>query len=439
MILLIGLDFNTSPLTIREKLSFSSHEIPSLLKEISSFPKINEVAILSTCNRTEIYMTGESFEEIAGHIVKLLQDIVKSKTAEDTEDTAEDFYNYLYMYSNEQAARHAFEVASGLQSMVVGEPQILAQVKEAFSIASKAKTLGDELRALFNIAIKVGKRSRSQTNITGTNTSISGAAVKLAADALGSLQGKGVLLIGAGRMSQLSATLLSEHGVKNIYLSNRTLESIERNFGGMVTKTVNLYDIPQILRSVDLVISATSAPQLILTESAVVSSLRDTGKNLVIIDIAVPRDVEEAVGDLPGISLFTIDSLKDYGFVDGHKEDIERIQVMIDLASNEFENWQQVQSVVPAIAALRKHVDASHEEEFIRVLGRLRHLSEDDQEVVRLYGQRLVDKMFHHLVSRIRAFSTNPETQKFIPLMQELFDEPTRTRDKIPVAKDHVN
>jgi glutamyl-tRNA reductase len=432
MLGILGLDHHWAPASVRERLAFSGPALTEAMAALQDSEAVTEVVLLCTCNRTEVYVAGPSWAEARQAVELFLTreylagapSARLSMDARVADPAPTPLSQYCYAHEGLAAARHLFQVAAGLRSMQVGESQILGQVKDAFVTASRAGMVGEELHGVFTAALKLGKRVRTETGISRADVSISTAAVALARDALGGLQGRAALLIGAGRTSELCARLLRAEGVTRMILANRTPEHAEVLAREVGAEAVALSEAGQVIGQVQLIVSATAAPHLILSAATVAEACKGRHSPLVILDLAIPRDVEEVVGLLPSVCLYNIDALRDYGEGLGRTTDLERIQQLVEEAVGEFNRWQQVRRVAPAIAALRRHVDASQEAELKRALGQLGHLAEQDREVVRQFGQRMVDKMFHHLVSRVREVATTGPTDGVLELLMQLFAVP---------------
>ncbi len=451
MLGVVGLDHHEAPTAVRERLAFTGNALLEALATLRRSEALSEVVILCTCNRTEIYAAGPSWEAARAVIeaflhahylagARMLLGVPPLAADEarpaDTGAGQGPLGQYLYAHAGMDAARHLFQVAAGLRSMQVGEDQILGQVKEAFVTASQAGAVGEELHGLFTAALKLGKRARAETAISRADVSISAAAVALARDALGGLAGRTALLIGAGRTNQRCAQLLRAEGITRLILANRTPETVQAFARSVKAEAVALNQLVDMIPMVQLIISATAAPHLVLSAATVAEACKGRHAPLVILDLAVPRDVEEAVGLLPAVCLYNIDALRGYGENTGRAADLERINALVEEAVSDLHRWQQVRKVAPAIAALRQHVDASHAAELARALAQLEHLNERDREVVRQFGQRMVDKMFHHLVSRVRQVAEKEPADAVLDLLMQLFAvSATPAEDKAePVA-----
>ena len=459
MIGVIGLDYKLSNAEQRGRLSFTGERLRAALQALTHTTHIKEAVILSTCNRTEIYYASAEGERAAATVKRLIveafsrgpeaiisdipaEPISLSSSLTDPISTAPDLpkelVERLYDYAEAMAAEHLFRVAAGLRSMVIGEAQILGQVKDALIVGETARTVGDELRALFTIAIKVGKRARAETEIGRADLSVASLAVRVAADALGGLTGKRALIIGAGRTSQLCAHLLREQGIDRLMLANRSPSAaidLARQVGG---EPITMGEIETAIQSAHLVISATAAPHVVLRGHTVARGMAGNGGPLVVVDLAVPPDVAEEVGLLPNVSLYTLDTLRALGgstdlTISAPREnELQVIEAMIAQGVHDLFRTRSVKLAAPTIAGLRRHVDRSEQAELARALGQLTHLSASDREIIERFGQRLVDKMFHHLVSRIRSLAEYDEVPLDVTMrvLGQLFADPDDQRDE---------
>jgi glutamyl-tRNA reductase len=329
--------------------------------------------------------------------------------------------------------------------MVIGEPQILGQVRAALTTAEAERAVGEELRALLTGALKIGKRVRTETEINRADVSVSGLGVRVAREALGTLQGKTALVIGAGRTSHLSAQLLQAESVSKLIIANRSLASAQALAEQVGGEAITLDDCATAIELADVVFSATAAPATVLTEATVALGRANRAAPLVVVDLAVPADVEAGVGALPGVTLHTLDSLRDMADPDahddpavlsslrGHERDIAQAYLIIEEGLRDFSREQSLRMAAPGIAALRRHVDLSQEQELARALTQLTHLPDADRAIIERFGARLVDKMFHHLVRRIRTLAEYDEIppEMTMRVLAQLFAE-TPDRDSRP-------
>lgn len=467
MIGLLGLDYHLASVELRGRLSFADERLFAGLRALHAEPTIDEAIIISTCNRTEVYVATSDWlaatetvkrflsdayahntalvtagaaalsplvvpGESAASSAELLDDAPAHEPARTLETIPDALADALYVLEDTAAARHLFEVAAGLRSMVVGESQILGQVREALALAETADTVGDELRPLFTTALKAGKRARTETEIGRTDVSVASVAVRTAAEALGGLGGRSALLIGAGRTSQLTARLLREMGIDRLVLANRTALTAAELAAEVNGEAIALSAVADALPAVQLVVSATAAPHAILGASTVARGLTGRTDPLVILDLAVPPDVEEDVGLLPGVSLYTLDSLR--GLDDTVALDVPgtrdaalgRAGEIVEESVHDYVRSRTMRLAVPGISALRRHVDRSEQAELSRAMAQLDHLSAEDRAIIERFGQRLVDKMFHHLVSRIRSLAEYDEVPPDVTMrvLTQLFADP---------------
>ena len=465
MIGLLGLDYRLAGVELRGRLSFADDRLLGELRALGAERAIDEAVIVSTCNRTEVYVAAPDASLAAAAVKRFLAEayarsvvpaVPASATSPVSYPTApsmplhptpsqpdalpEPLAEALYELEGIHAARHLFQVAAGLRSMVVGEAQILGQVREALAAAETADTVGDELRLLFTTALKVGKRARTETDIGRADVSVASVAVRVAADSLGGLSGASALLIGAGRTSQLCARLLRDAAIDRLYLANRTALTAADLAAEVQGEAIALAGVADIIPQVQLVISATAAPHTVLSASDIARSTSASHAPLVVIDLAVPPDVDDEVALLPGVSLYTLDSLR--GLDDAIQVDtpgrreatLTRAAEIVEEGVHEYIRSRTMRLAVPGISALRRHVDRSEQAELSRALAQLGRLSDEDRAIVERFGQRLVDKMFHHLVSRIRSLAEYDELPPDVTMrvLTELFadpDDPRRSDD----------
>lgn len=300
--LVLGINHKTAPLEIREKISFSPSKIFKALGLLSAYPSVEECLILSTCNRVELYAFAQSYEEGRKSLRSFLYDYHGLK---------EPWDQYLYAYQNQQAIGHIFRVVSSLDSMVIGENQILHQVKRAYAEAKESGAAGKNLSLIFQEALRIGKDVRASTSISKGVVSISSVAVELAKKKLKDLRRKNILIIGAGKIGELTAKSLTDKGIESIFVTNRTYiqaVSLAERFGG---RAVKFDKLPEILKEADIVISSTSAPHYILKYRDIASLAEARNKRpLFIIDLGVPRNIEPSIADIEGVYLYNIDDLK---------------------------------------------------------------------------------------------------------------------------------
>jgi glutamyl-tRNA reductase len=380
----LGLNHQTAPLAVRERVVFHVERLHDALKELKR-GLAQEAAILSTCNRTELYVSGDRPGELAGwlaHYHRL---------------AAGELEQYLYTLPNEQAVRHAFRVASGLDSMVIGEPQILGQMKEAARAAETAGTLGSLLHRLFQRSFAVAKEVRSTTRIGAASVSMAAAAVKLAARIFPSLKDQSVLLIGAGEMIELTATHFAAQAPARITVANRTLERAHRLASRFNASAIELRTLAEHLQDYDIVVSCTASSLPILGKGLVERALRARRRRpMFMVDLAVPRDIEQEAGELDDVFLYTVDDLA--GIVsanlDSRRAALEQAEAIIDTQVDRFMEWMQVREGVPMIRALREQADDTRRQELERALKALAR-GEDPAKVLEALSRALTNKLMH--------------------------------------------
>jgi glutamyl-tRNA reductase len=422
VILLIGLNHKTAPVEIREKLAFkspSSHPLEKIKKEIFSF---KEGLFLSTCNRVEFYFVLDPDKKN-----QFLMDF-SSFIERESSFKWEDLEPHLYFLENEKAVKHLFEVACGLDSMVIGEPQILGQVKSAYKDALNYRTSGIVLNRLLHKCFSVAKKVRTETGIGGGAVSISYAAFSLAKKILGSLRDKTILLVGAGEMAELACMHFVSEGVKKVIIANRTLSKAVELAEKFKGEAYSLDELPQALVKADIVISSTGAPDCIITKNMVSSILKPRKyRPLFIIDIAVPRDVEPEVNKLENVYLYDIDDLKsvvEENLREREKEAL-RAQVIIETEVFKFQKWLKELDFYPTLRALSEKVENLRQNELAKTLKKLKNLSEEEKEAIEILTQSLVQKLIYYPINFIKK-SYHEEGKYAISLIRQIFelDEP---------------
>ncbi len=389
-ILLVGVDHKTAPLQIREVVSFSKEQTSLALPDLQR--RIGEAVILSTCNRTEVYAAAANPEAAAEHIGRFIVGFHGLPR--------ESIAPHLNTAVDGDVAQHLFRVASGLDSMIVGEPQILGQVRDALATASNADSVGAALNGLFHAAVKSGRRVREETEISRNPLSISYAGVRLAKRELGGLEGRRVLLVGAGDAGRLVAVALRSSGVRDLQIANRTMSRSEDLAAELSGAAVPFEEIPNALKRVDIVISATDAPEYILSTAMVSDALHSangSGGRLFMFDLAVPRDVEPLVAELPKVRLFNIDDLSSIA-EDNLQErkraaqDAERI-VEDELAR--FGRWWDSLDSEAMVRSMRMRAEDIRQQEIERALRHLMSSSDGDRDVMEAMTRSIVNRLLH--------------------------------------------
>jgi glutamyl-tRNA reductase len=386
-LLALGLNHRTAPVGVRERVVFAPDRVGDALRDLLDQGGAHEAAILSTCNRTELYCglkdrDGGQVMEWLGHYHLL---------------RAVDLQPYLYRHTDQQAVRHILRVASGLDSMVLGEPQILGQVKAAYQVANDAGTLGSRLERLFQHTFAVAKQVRTDTRIGVSPVSVAFAAVGLAKQIFADLPKRAALLIGAGDTIELVARHLHENGVGRLIVANRTLERAHALVAPFDGYAIALEEIPAHLGEADIVIAATASPGLMLDVARVRTCLKQRRRRpMFMVDLAVPRDIDPAVADLDDVYLYTVDDLKDIirENLRSREAAAEQAEEIIDHQVEHFMAWLRAQDSVASIRALRQQAEAVRDEALVRARRQLAQ-GKDPVEVLNLLANLLTNKLIH--------------------------------------------
>ena len=414
-IILIGINHKTAPVELRECIAFNKDESSEALETLRHTPTILEALLYSTCNRVELLMVAEDklkAIEAARHFLSSRNNIPTSR-----------FENSLYVHENDQAVRHLFRVAASLDSMIVGEPQILGQIKEAYRSATDAKTSGVILNRLMHRAFFVAKRIRTETGIGDRAVSLSFAAVELGRKIFGSLEGKHVLLIGAGEMAELAVEHLIRNRVSQTFVANRTFENglaLASRFNG---KAIRFEEVGDVIKQVDIVISSTGAPGFVLTRDQIKPILRARrNRPIFLIDIAVPRDIDPDINRLDNAYVYDIDDLK--GVIEENIEDRQKEAVkgerIIDEAVIRFREWLDGLDVVPTIVALRKKLEAMAELEIKRTVQGQGLSAESTEALQRMMGA-YINKVLHEPTVFLKKEGMLGDKSAQIDVVRKLF------------------
>lgn len=416
----VGINHNTAPLSVRERLTFGPSQIEPALHDALRQNGVNEIAILSTCNRTEIYcQTDSNVEEVVAWI------------AEHKGIVLEDIGEAHYIYHNDEAARHMMQVASGLDSMILGEPQILGQMKSCYATARESGVLGTVLHTTFQQVFSVAKRVRSETAIGENPVSVAYAAVSLAQQIFSNLKKDVALLIGAGETIELVARHLLEQGIKKIIVANRTLENALLLAEQFSAEAILLADIPDNLARADIVISSTASQLPILGKGAVERALKKRKhKPIFMVDIAVPRDIEPEVADLADVFLYTVDDLKEV--IDenlrSREEAAGHARTIVEEGVAQFVREQRAVSAVKTIKSFRQWGDSVREQELGKCIKLLANGS-SPEEVLALLARNLSNKFMHPPTAQVKKAGTAGRDD-IVRAMQILFELSEQDEDK---------
>lgn len=415
-ILAVGLNYKTAPVEIRERLSFNEAELAEAMKALKNKKSILENIIISTCNRTEIYAVVDQVHTGRYYIKEFLSQWFNIETKE--------FSPFLFIYEGDGAVEHLFQVSCGLNSMVLGETQILGQVRSSYLLGQKENTIGTVFNHLFKQAITLAKRAHAETEINTNAVSVSYAAVELAKKIFGDLNKKHVLVLGAGKMGELAIQNLHGSGAKDITVINRTYEkavALADKFSG---KAKQLQELQCALVEADILISSTGAKDFVITKEMMtfVNRMRK-GRPIFMVDIAVPRDLDPKLSELDSVFLYDIDDLE--GIVEANlqerKKAAEAIQIMIEAEIVEFNNWLNMLGVVPVISALREKALAIQAETMESIERKLPHLSERDKKVLSKHTKSIINQMLKDPILYAKELAGDPNSEEALQNFMKTF------------------
>jgi glutamyl-tRNA reductase len=414
---LLGVSHRTAPVDLRERLDFSSRDVGAAVEAVATRPSAAESVVLSTCNRSEIYVASGDPTRARHELVEFL-----SQYHQLPRDV---FVPHLFFYDDAEAARHLFRVAAGLDSLIVGEPQILGQVKDAFQAAAQRQCTGPLLAKAFEWAFGVGKRVRTETSLGEGAVSVSYAAVALARKIFGRLQGRRVLVIGAGEISTLTAQHLRSQGVAEIAITSRTAAHAEALAATVAGQAVPWSEMMPALSRADIVITATGSQRPILTRAHIemVTGGRKRPDPLFIIDIAVPRDVEPDVAEIEQVFLYNVDDLQ--GIVEENLSkrgaEIARAEAIVSEELARFTAWQRSRTAIPTVVALRQRFDAIRRAELQRLEGKLSALPPDARARVDEVTRLIVEKLLIEPTEQLKALPDEETQVAYTEAVNRLF------------------
>lgn len=418
-LLLVGVSHHTAPVEIREQVAFSKAKLPDALAALARASATGEAVVLSTCNRAEVYTTADD--------VSMGRQALAGFLSQFHEISLDQLEPHLYSQADGDAVRHLFRVAAGLDSLVVGEPQILGQVKDAYQAASDARTTGPTLNKLFHWSFAVGKRVRSETGLGEGAVSVSFAAVSLARKIFGRLEGRPVLLVGAGEMSKLTAQHLHAQEAGPITIVSRTVEhaqALADDLGGVATVAAGWSDIDRLLAAADIVITATGAPVPVLTRARIEHARRSRrGAPLFLIDIAVPRDVEPSAGELDEVFLYDIDDLLGVVAenVSRRSGQVASAETVVDEETARFLAWLRAREAVPTVVALRERFEAIRRAELDRLAPRLSTLTPEAKARVDEITRLIVEKLLLTPTEQLKALGDHDSVMAHSEALNRLF------------------
>lgn len=432
-IITVGLNYRTAPVEVRELFALAEKELPEALQGLIETTSIMECVIVATCNRTELYAVVDRHQLCGHHIRSFMEKWFNMPRAQ--------FTNHLYMYEDEKAIDHLFRVASGLDSMVIGETQILGQVKNAFLLAQSKKTTGTVFNMLFKQAITMAKRAHSETMIGEAAVSVSYAAVELGKQIFGRFNRKRVMIIGAGETGELAAKHLYANGADRVIVVNRTFEraaQLADKFNGV---PCSMEEALHKLHEVDIVISSTGADGFVLNQQHVEKAMAGRkSRPMFMIDIAVPRDLDPAISNVENVFLYDIDDLE--GIVESNleqrRQEAAKIEVMIQDEKRLFDQWYKTLGVVPLIRALQTKAADIHEETMISMANKLPDLEEHELKVIRKLTKSIVNQMLQDPILRIKEMAGEKKGDEAMDMFVKLFaleEELTQKENTLSVSQ----
>jgi glutamyl-tRNA reductase len=438
-VLVVGLSHKSAPLATLERAAVSGDTLGKLLKDVAHLPDIAEAFVISTCNRVEVYAEVDRFHGGVTGICELL--------ARYSGIPADELTGSLYVLYADGAIQHLLAVASGLDSMVVGEGQILGQVRTAVKMAGDHGTLGRSLRDLGRLALRAGKRARAETGIDRLGVSLVSVGIELAADALGRpqggdtslLSGCNVLVVGAGAMSGLAVATAARSGADRIVVANRTRARAERLAAGVGGDVADLTGLPEAITAADLVISCTGAGRLVITESVVRAAVsgREGARPLVLLDLAMPRDVDPRAASIPGVRVIGMEELRGSGDAAVGADEVAAVRAIVEEEFAAYALAVRADRVTPTVVALRAKAATVVDAELARLTGRLSEdrLSGRALEEIAQTVQRVVDKLLHAPTVRVKELASSPGGEEYAAALRVLFDLDPRAVEAVTHAE----
>ncbi len=415
-LLSLGISYKTAPVELRERVALPEGRAAGVLRELVSTPHVHEAVALSTCNRTELYLVVSDDVEAETTALGIL--------ARESDIRPTELVSHLYSLRGMAAARHLFRVTAGLEAMVVGEAEIQGQVKRAYELALVENTTSAFMNRLFRDALGAGKRVRTETDVGSGSLSVPSVAVQLAQETLGDLSGRRVMVIGAGETGELTARELTERGVQSVFVANRHYDraiGLAQRFGG---QAIRFDMLPTELEKVDIVLSSTGSPHHIVGRDELAAVMRTRrGRPLLLIDIAVPRDIDPAVAELEGVFLKDIDDLQRVveRRLSGREAEARRAEALLDHDLDRFRRWLGTLDVVPTIAQLHERGEAIAKQVLDENDSRWESLGKADRERLRLVAMTIVKRLLQEPTLRLKARGDDQRTYAYVQALRELF------------------
>ncbi len=431
-IIVVGLNYKTAPVEIRERLSFNEAALPEAMKALKDKKSILENVIVSTCNRTEVYAVVDQLHTGRYYIKEFLSQWFNIDKDE--------FSPYLFIYEQDGAVEHLLKVTCGLNSMVLGETQILGQIRSSFLTAQESDSTGTVFNQLFKQAITLAKKAHSETEIGSNAVSVSYAAVELAKKVFGSLNKKHVLVLGAGKMGELAIQNLHGSGATKVTVINRTFEKAQTLAERFEGQAKTLQELQCALVEADILISSTGAKDYVVTKEmmALVERMRK-GRPLFMVDIAVPRDLDPAISDLDSVFLYDIDDLE--GIVEANlaerQKSAEKIEIMIEAEIVAFKEWLSMLGVVPVISALRQKALSIQAETMESIERKMPNLTDRERKVLNKHTKSIINQLLKDPILQVKEFAGSPNAQEKLDLFIQIFDIENQVLEQTEVKAAH--
>ena len=418
-LIVVGLNHRTAPVDLLERMTVPDDQLVKVLHDLTAREHLLEVVVLSTCNRTEVYARCTHFHPAVGDVCAFLADYSGA--------SPDDFANLLYTYYDEAAVGHLFSVAAGLDSMIVGESEILGQVREAWQTAVREGT-APQLAGLFRHAVESGKRVRTETGIGRHAVSIPSAAVTVAAEHLGSFDNAKVLVVGAGQMGSGLASTLRSRGAERVWIANRTFSRAQEAAERVGGEAIAFADIADTLVDADVLLSSTASPHVLIERSTIemVMACR-AGRPLLVVDVALPRDVDPGVREVNDVTLLDLDDLKDYArrSAERRRSEIGKVREILAAEIDRYRTDRSGREVAPLVTSLRELGENVRTGELARFRAKLEHLGPDERAVVEALTQGIVNKLLHEPTVRVKAAAGTPRGEYYADALAALFDLPS--------------
>lgn len=427
-IVIVGLSHKTAPVEIRERIAFAPNAMEEPLRQLAGLPSISEGLIVSTCNRVELYAASKDPEAAVIAMRRFL--------AEFHGLSQEELDKHLYDYTDIEAIHHLFRVASSLDSMVIGEPQILGQIKTAYGYAVEFRTAGLILNRFLHKAFSVAKRVRTETGIASNAVSVSFAAVELARKIFDRLENKAVMIIGAGEMCELAARHFLNNGVSKVLVTNRTLERAEKLASELQGRAVPFDQFPHHLAEVDIVLTSTGAPNFILGHRQMEEIIRRRKqKPMFLIDIAVPRDIDPKVNDLSNVYLYDVDDLQEVvqANLKERQKEAGKAEGIVEQEIGQFNRWLENLDIKPTIVALRRKLDDLRRQELEKTFGNLKDLTGRQQKSIEAMSNALLNKIMHRPIEILKNGQGESRGEDYVDAVRTLFDLPEPDPDETEI------